>query len=181
MCHVKNQVQMANRTHPRAWLPGVAAPWQAQKRAQLSCPPTACCLLPPLVAVTTRLCSGHENRRGCCQGGTDSPFPLVSWHRFTNRFTPRLPSDSGHPGLRWSSSVTRLISLPLPCFTSVSHPVTAASLCPCVRGPSGGQPTCPEAAQGSETNSRHGREGAASSEGSAGAVDCSLPLGRLGS
>ena len=127
MCHVKNQVQMANRTHPRAWLPGVAAPWQAQKRAQLSCPPTACCLLPPLVAVTTRLCSGHENRRGCCQGGTDSPFPLVSWHRFTNRFTPRLPSDSGHPGLRWSSSVTRLISLPLPCFTSVSHP---ASLLP---------------------------------------------------
>ena len=104
---------------------------------------------------------------------SELPSHLVLWYHFIPEFPPGLPSDAGHSSLRWStSSITKLISPPLPCFTlCVLCCVTAASLCPCVLGLFGeimkqeGQATCPEAAQGCETNSRHRREGEASLEG----------------
>ena len=124
MRHVKNQVQMANRTHLQARLPGVAAPKAGSEEcpAQLS----SHCLL----SAATLGCRHRPavlwpwKLAGLLPRWSWLAIPPGFLAPFHHRFTPALPSDSGHPGLRWPSSVTRLISLPLPCFTSVSHPVS---------------------------------------------------------
>lgn len=82
--------------------------------------------------ITAQLCWGHENRHGCCKDGI--LIHHLIWY-FITEFLLGLPSDAGHPSMRWSSpSITVLIHPHRPASHCVLFTLSRSSLTPTIYG-----------------------------------------------